>query len=72
MTPGNRTGDVCIPNIGARERRKRMGFGIAMFVVGAGLAALVVGFDVPRPWRLAVLPAFWLGALGVLQAREKT
>ncbi|MFW6077984.1 MAG: hypothetical protein ACODAE_00075 [Gemmatimonadota bacterium] len=73
MAPTSQTvDDACIPNIGARERRRRMTFGIAMLVAGAGLAALLVGLDGPRLWRLAAFPPFWMGALGVLQAREKT
>lgn len=64
--------DVCIVNIGPRERRKRMRFGAVVLIAGAGLAALLVGLQADRLWRLLLFLPFWAGALGILQAREKT
>lgn len=49
-----------------------MRFGVVLLVTGAGLAALLVGIDAHRLWRLLLLLPFWAGAVGVLQAREKT
>lgn len=72
MTSASETAAVCIANIGPRERRRRMRFGVLLLVVGAGLAALLVGIDAHRFWRLALFLPFWAGAVGVLQAREKT
>jgi hypothetical protein len=47
---------------------QRATFGVVSLALGVGIAlALVVG-DVARPWRLALLPLFWGGALGVMQA----
>lgn len=63
---------ACIANIGPRERRKRMRFGVALMVVGAGLTALMVGIGVDRLLRLLLFLPFWAGAVGVLQARERT
>lgn len=72
MTTTSEIGAVCIANIGPRERRKRMRFGVALLVVGAGLAVVLVGLQADRLWRLVLFLPFWLGAVGVLQAREKT
>lgn len=53
---------ACIANIGPRERRKRVRSGVA----------LMVGIGVDRLLRLLLLLPFWAGAVGVLQARERT
>lgn len=69
---GENPGEICIANIGPRERRKRLLGGVVAF--GAALVALAVllllGWD--RPWRLALLPLFWGAASGFFQWREKT
>lgn len=64
--------DVCIPNIGPRERRRRLIIGIAMFVIAAAVAATLIVADAPKAWRLFVLLPLWVGALGVIQVKEKT
>ncbi len=63
---------VCIPNIGPRERRRRLMVGIAMFAIVVLLTAGLVLADAPRAWRLFVLFPAWLGSIGVFQAKEKT
>lgn len=63
---------ACTPNIGPRERRKRMHFGLVMLGVGAVALAALAAAGLPRLWRLALFLPFWAGALGVFQAREKT
>jgi hypothetical protein len=63
---------VCVPNIGIVGRRRRWQFGAALLAAGVGIAALLVATGAPRVWRLALFLPFWVGALGVLQAREKT
>lgn len=69
---GEGPGEVCIANIGPRERRKRLLGGVVAFA--AALVALAVllllGWD--RPWRLALFPLFWGAASGFFQWREKT
>lgn len=72
MTPANEISAVCIANIGPRERRKRMTYGVTLLVTGGIAAAFLVGFQVDRLWRLLLFLPFWAGAVGVLQAREKT
>jgi hypothetical protein len=61
-----------IANIGPRERRKRLIFGVALFGVSGVIAAVLLGDGIWRGWRaLLFLPLFG-GALGVFQARERT
>ena len=64
--------DVCIPNIGPRERRRRLIVGIAMFVIAGTVAALLVAAGAPRAWRVFVLFPAWVGSIGVFQAKEET
>jgi uncharacterized membrane protein len=64
--------DICIPNIGPRERRRRLMVGIAMFAIVVVIAAGLVLADAPRAWRLFVLVPAWVGSIGVFQAKEKT
>jgi hypothetical protein len=61
-----------ITNIGPRERRRRLTRGIITLVLGAllGLAMVLTGVD--RWWRLVLFLPFWMGGLGVHQARGKT
>lgn len=66
------TQTACIANIGRKERRKRMTFGVIGLAAGVIAAAALVATDVARAWRLALFVPFWMGGLGVFQAREKT
>lgn len=59
-------------NIGPRGLRKRRVLGIVSLTVGVGVAFLLVVFEAPRWWRLAVFFPLWMAGLGLLQAREKT
>lgn len=63
---------ACVPNIGARGRRRRALGGLVWLVLG--LAAVVV-LHLRHSGSLAYLPLvipFTLAALGWFQAREKT
>jgi hypothetical protein len=64
--------DICIPNIGPRERRRRLMVGIAMFVIAGLVAVLLIATGTPRAGRLFVLFPAWVGSIGVFQAKEKT
>jgi hypothetical protein len=60
-----------VANIGSGERRKRRLLGLAGLVAGT----LVIGLGVSArssAWLVAVFAFFFLGALGVLQARAHT
>jgi hypothetical protein len=61
-----------VTNIGPRERRKRLVFGIAGLGVGAAIALLLIFINAPLLWRGPLFFPFFVGALGVFQAREKT
>lgn len=43
-----------------------------MLAVGAGIALALILAGVDRWWRIGLFLPFWIGALGVFQAREKT
>lgn len=63
---------ACVANIGPRQRRQRLVFGIVALAASAVILAALLGTEGPRwPRLLAALP-FWAGALGYLQHREKT
>jgi hypothetical protein len=61
-----------VANIGPRECRKRLTFGIAMLSMSMVIAAVLVATGVPRGWRVLLFLPLWAAALGVLQAREST
>jgi uncharacterized membrane protein len=67
IAPANR-----IANIGAGGRRKRLMFGIVSLAVGAVIAVLLVAIGAPRIWRLPLIFVFYVAALGIFQARDKT
>ena len=66
------TESVCIANIGRRERDKRLKFGVAVFALSFVGAFALVALDVHRLFRLALFMPFWIAAVGIFQAREKT
>jgi hypothetical protein len=63
---------VCTPNIGPRERRKRLVAGVVMSVITICLAAALILTGLPRLWRLLTIVPAWIGALGFFQVRENT
>ncbi len=64
--------EVCLINIGPKERRRRMNFGIVSYVFGGILAAVMAATRVNRLWRGVLILPFLLGGFGVFQATEKT
>ena len=69
---GVNTQTACVANIGPRERRKRMKFGMRWIARGGGLLAVLALAGAPRWWRLGLFIPFLLGSIGVFQAREHT
>jgi len=63
---------VCIPNINARERRRRLVSGV--IILGINLVFLTgLGLKVrSRWWRLLAFPGFWVGAASVMQWSDRT
>jgi hypothetical protein len=63
---------ACAVNIGRRQRRMRLVFGLAMLAVGigGGIAGIVAG--VSPALRAALVVPFFLAGLGLFQVRAKT
>ena len=66
------TGEVCIPNISTRERRKRLASGGVMFVISLAVLAALMAGGASRWWRLALFLPFAGAASGFFQWRDKT
>lgn len=65
-------GEVCIANIGPRQRRARLLGGVVAAVATVLFAWILVFYGLPRTIRLTVFLPSFLAALGFLQYREKT
>ena len=61
-----------LANIGPKETRKRLLMGVAMIALSAVLAVVFAYAGVSRGWYAALLLPFWMGTLGISQARKKT
>ena len=59
-------------NIGTRERRKRLVFGIAVLIAALIIYGLLVYIHASLVWRLPLFLLFYAGALGYFQSRDKT
>ena len=65
-------GKTKLVNIGPKETRKRLLMGVAMLALGVALAAIFTHADVSRGWYSVLFLPFWMGTLGISQARKKT
>jgi hypothetical protein len=65
-------GEVCIANISPAERKQRLAFGVAQFIVALLALAVLVIMGVERWWRLGLVVFFWGAASGFFQWRDKT
>jgi hypothetical protein len=61
-----------LANIGPRERRKRLLWGLAVTAAGIGIEAGRVALAASPWWRLAMFATLWVGALGLMQASGHT
>jgi hypothetical protein len=64
--------DVCIPNIGAREQRRRLVGGRVGLAVAVAFGAALAAADAPLLLRALIAVPLYGAALGFLQHREKT
>jgi hypothetical protein len=64
--------EIVAVNIGPREQLKRRVMGIVFLMVGAALAFLMIAYDAPRLFRVAVFFPLWMAGLGLFQASGKT
>jgi hypothetical protein len=65
-------GEVCIPNISAEERRKRLIGGANMLVISLIVLTVLIATGVNPWWRLLLFPFFAAAASGYFQWRDKT
>ena len=63
---------VCVANIGPRERRKRLVFGIMTLAASVVISFLFVFYGVRPVFRLPLFIPLFVGALGFFQARDRT
>lgn len=64
--------EVCLVNIGPRERAKRLKFGVMALAVGLLATAALVATGAGRGWRGLLFLPFFAAGLGYFQARRKT
>jgi hypothetical protein len=62
---------VC-PNIGPRQRQRRLIGGFLFLAVAACVGGCLILFEAPRPWRLLVFLPAWAAAIGFFQVSAKT
>ena len=65
-------GKTQLANIGRKETRKRLLMGVAMLAMGVVLAVIFTHAGVSRGWYSILFLPFWMGTLGISQARKKT
>ncbi|HEX7393554.1 MAG TPA: hypothetical protein VF313_01385 [Anaerolineaceae bacterium] len=68
----SKTGDVCIPNISIKERRKRLMSGLIILVIGLAVLTVLLATGIGPWWRLGLFPLFAGAASGFFQWRDKT
>lgn len=66
------TGEVCIPNISPKERRKRLMSGLVMLVIGLAVLTVLLVTGISPWWRLILFLPFAGAASGFFQWRDKT
>jgi hypothetical protein len=66
------TGDVCIPNISIKERRRRLMSGGIMLVVGLAILAGMLVAGISPWWRVLLFPLMAAAGSGFFQWRDKT
>jgi hypothetical protein len=65
-------GNVELANIGPKEIRKRVLLGVAMLAMGGVLTVIFTHAGISRWWYSVLFLPFWVGTLGISQARKKT
>jgi hypothetical protein len=64
--------NVCIPNIGPAEQRKRLRFGLVALAVGIALTVVLIWSGISPLYRLALFVPYAMAGSGYFQARDKT
>jgi hypothetical protein len=65
-------GNAELANIGPKEIRKRVLLGVAMLAMGGVLTVIFTHAGISRWWYSVLFLPFWVGTLGISQARKKT
>jgi hypothetical protein len=65
-------GGACVLNLGPRQARKRLGFGLAFLAAGIVLVLVLWFWNAPSAAWLSLFVPVWLGLLGLLEARTHT
>ncbi|MBD3218841.1 MAG: hypothetical protein GF310_11220 [candidate division Zixibacteria bacterium] len=63
---------MAVENIGPKESRKRLAFGIGMFIITVFLLIITIAIDLSRWWRLFLFIPFMMSTVGFFQYKEKT
>lgn len=63
---------MCLSNIGPKEQRKRLIFGVIALGFGIALGALLLATNADVLWRLVLFLPFAGAGIGYFQARDKT
>jgi len=66
------TGEVCIPNISTKERRKRLVSGLVTLGLGLAVLTVLLALGINPWWRFGLFPFFAAAASGFFQWRDKT
>jgi hypothetical protein len=61
-----------IGNITGAGQRRRLTHGLIAIGLAVAIAATIITLGWSPGWLLVLFVPFWFGALGVIQAREKT
>ena len=70
--PEEDSGDVCIPNISPKERKKRVQFAKQYFIFTLVVLGVLLAFDVNPLWRLPLFFMFSAATTSYVQALDKT
>ena len=68
----DQAGLACLPNIGPRQRRRRMVLAGIAAAIAVAVALFALLPHLSRVWRLAVFPPTWAAAVCYLEARSRT
>ncbi len=72
VKPDEEAGEVCIPNISPKERKKRVRFAIQYFIFTLIVLGALVAFDVNPLWHLPLFFMFSAATTSYIQALDKT
>ena len=72
IEPEEEVGEVCVPNISLKERKKREKFAIRYFIFTLIVLGVLVVFDVNPLWRLPLFFMFSAATTSYFQSLDKT